>query len=514
MNKTSTKSTYTEKWQPYFLLGIIIFLSRYLHSPLMDGSGSYDPSNILLAVQNYDLNFYRPQLPGYPLWVFLIRSLSLIFGDPHSVVRVLSPLFSAIASILFWDLSKNWFSKNLSLLITLLLFTTPLVWYYGTITEIYSIDLLFSILALWLALRVKNGTEALPILFAILGGFRPSSPVLLFPLYCYLWWLYLKSNKLVIGRVIALHFAAFIIILSWFLPMIWDAGGFSAYINLYKTHNPIPQISLFQNVFSITGILWTLILIIVPMSFSLIYSKFKVPCDKLNLLMMVLWFFPPLIFFTFTHFVKGYILLNVAPIFILLGSFVNRSIKNNKYLVILLLIQITYFLFTPYRLPHLDTIISKSNRKFSIPQVWLNRALTNYAFNSKALQSIDKHNKDISKLLKGCPEKFNKKHIWSGPTVPISIRSLQVEYPNRVWLAHLLYEEDSYEIHEDISSRIEKGVKVKLSESLGIERVDFINKYSKDLVDIIAQENDLALYFIPKENSEKFAERYKKIFSR
>lgn len=514
MNKLPMTNNDLKKWLPYILLGSIIFLSRYLLSPITKGSGSYDPSNILLAVQDFNLHFYRPQLPGYPLWVQLIRILSLVFGDPHSIVRVLSPLLSAIASILFLDLSKKWFSKNLSLLITLLLFTSPLVWYYGAMTEIYSVDLLFSILSLWLALRLKHGTLALPFIFAIAGGFRPSSPVLLFPLYIYLWWQYYKSNHPSILKVIILHFIALIVSLGWFIPMVIDAGGLNSYLNLYRTHNPIPHISLIQNIFTITGILWTLILLIIPISFSLIFNKFKVPCEKLNLLILLLWFFPPLIFFTFTHFVKGYILLNIAPVFILLGAFVNRSIKNNKYVLILILIQLIYFLSTPSRLPHLDTIISRSNRNFSIPQVWLNRALTNYAFNKESLLSIDKNNNEILELLEKCPDKYKNREIWSGPTVPMSIRSLQVEYPEKIWLLHLLYEKDSYEIHEGISSRVENGIKNKLLNNIGIERTDFINKYSKDLVKVIAQENNLTLYSIPQNNIDKFSERYSKLFSR
>jgi hypothetical protein len=114
----------------------------------------------------------------------------------------------------------------------------PLLWFYGELPLIYALEGGMTVGLAYAALRMADGP--LPFAwgcaaFALAGGLRPSSLVLLLPLFLLgvwrAWRRGLGWGALAAGAAIAVAGG-----LSWLLPMLAAAGGYSAYQRIGREH--------------------------------------------------------------------------------------------------------------------------------------------------------------------------------------------------------------------------------------------------------------------------------------
>jgi len=227
-----------------FILILFTILSRLL---ILDGRWegySWDAGNFVLAADSYRLEEAKPHLPGYYLYVESIKILSLITGNHFKSMILLSVTYSALAALFLYLIVSKWYTNKESFAITLMILTNPLSWYFGAVSEIYAFDLFFSAAIAYPILSTRL-VLLTPALMAIGCGIRPSSAVLLLPLYVYFWCQYFRKKTVSVKTIIISHMVAVVFLLLWLIPLISSAGGLHNYLQLYHMYNPIENIMHF-----------------------------------------------------------------------------------------------------------------------------------------------------------------------------------------------------------------------------------------------------------------------------
>ena len=155
----------------------------------------------------------------------LIRFVNFFTSSTHLSVIFIQNFFSASGLALLYLLLNHFNDRKTSLLITIFMATNPLVRFYAGTTEIYSLDLLFSVLLVLVGMSRKY-IFILPLIFAVGAGIRQSSALILLHLYFYFWYDFLKITKNY--KLFALsNLAGLAVFFIWFiipLFIVWSLG--------------------------------------------------------------------------------------------------------------------------------------------------------------------------------------------------------------------------------------------------------------------------------------------------
>jgi hypothetical protein len=195
------------------------FRSRYLYD--------LDSVNFALGVGRFDPRTHQPHPPGYFLYVCLGRLVNLLVHDAN-LALVLVSIAAGIASVVFiYLLALDWFGERAAIFAGLLFLFSPLAWFHGTVALTYGVEAFFSALLGYLCWQIDRGKAnfILPtaILLGISAGVRPSSLLLLAPLFLY------SLRTAAVKKMLLGITALGLTLIAWFLPMIWASGGFDAY---------------------------------------------------------------------------------------------------------------------------------------------------------------------------------------------------------------------------------------------------------------------------------------------
>lgn len=510
------------------MLGCATVLSRLLIFPGGDSGFSYDDGNFALAARSFSLVDTRPHLPGYYLHVQLIRAVDMASGTPFSAMALLAVCYSGLAAILLYKLLRKWGDSRDAALGTLLVVSNPLVWFYGCVPEIYAFDLFFSVALVYAGLSPR-AIYGLPLLAALGGGIRPSSPVLLLPLYGYLWFRFKPDPRFSWKGFLLAHLVGLVALLTWLLPMLNSAGGLSEYLRLYKTHNPVLKISFLQNGFQLSSytVFLTPPFIITAAWLTVNYfrrggGRLKVgpvsACDRTFIHIVLWWVIPPLLFFIIYHYSKGYFMLCAAGMLLIILPLLRRKSFGKPVLTAIIVGQILLFLLLPYRRPDVAVYMGPETRRLSLAQVWLQRTLSHYLMARMHLDAlkefskvvgdiIDRRNSDPSPLLQ-------RPYLMLDPTCPVSVRALQAKYPGVTFAVLLLRQSNVYALHRDLSSADQTGVADMLSSAIILGRSDFVDNYLKDFSLDQQSLGTWTCYGFEKRQAQEAARRLDSLFVR
>ncbi|MGA9292360.1 MAG: hypothetical protein WCE54_15070 [Ignavibacteriaceae bacterium] len=487
---------------------------------------STDPANFILAVKSYNLTEDQPHLPGYYLHIQLIKLVKILTGNTHTAMLILSILYSSLSAGFLFLLFRYWFDIKISLLLTLLVITNPMVWYYGCTTEIYSFDLFFSVVLAWLGLN-PVGIYFTPLFLGLFSGVRPSSGILILGLYLFLWYKYFKSGSFSIKKAILSHLGGLAGFLFWLIPLLNAAGGLRKYLALYSTNSPLPEISILQNWYTILSyavfISFPFIALII---FLLVHSlknrnvkesgenqeKILVPKDFLYL--MLSWSVPPLLFFFFYYYAKGYLLLCIVPVLSIIIVFIHKRKAFLGNLLLIIIIQSAFFCLWPYKQPETRLFFSPNARHLSLSKVWLERTCSVYLMAQSHIRSMEKSEDEIGRLisyLSRSTHNLKDKLIFIDPTVSIRARALQAEYPELKFGAISLTGTDEYKIYNNTEVFTRKGLDKMFKEAFILSRSGFAVKYIKDIIPI-RNSGQYLLYRIQPEESGMLANVYSSLF--
>ena len=225
-----------------------------------------------------------------------------------------------------------WFAAALSIF-------NPLLWFYGELPLIYALEGGITVVLAWAALRMEEGTRPFLTacaLFALAGGVRQSTLILLSPLFLVGVWRTWRRGRLTAGLFLGGAALGAVLVAAWLVPLCVAAGGYRTYQRISSEHFKVllPQTSILygagwgalaHNVEVLTK--WALQGLF-PGAVALLALWIVTPGGirpGLRLLaarlpFLVAWSLPPMLFFALFHITKaGYTLVHLPALLTILA---------------------------------------------------------------------------------------------------------------------------------------------------------------------------------------------------
>jgi hypothetical protein len=228
------------------------------------------------------------------------------------------------------------------------------------------------------------------------------------------------------------------------------------------------------------------------------------------------WTWPSLIFFIFVHYSKGYILINIVPVFIL-SILLLKDTRLRKLISVAAIIgQVLYFCFIPYRNPNPQIYFSPVHRQLSPLQVWFERTTSEYFMGKEHIVALQDCHDFIAEIAENIVMLVgNKQYLYFDPTVIVSPRAMQAHYPKLKITKYLSSSLDHYGYHHQLSQEARSGFTSMLTESMIISRLDFIEAYLSDIkIEFFKKDKNWGIFFVNEEETPKLAARYNQLFGR
>jgi hypothetical protein len=249
----------------------------------------HDSVQFALGVEKYDLAAHHPHPPGYPLYIAVLKLLAMLGVDSLHGMVALSILAAALGAGLIVPLTARLASaaaergvraagraglandasvaSNAGLasaagfasaagvaggerrrlaagavragaLAAALYVFNPLLWFYGELPLVYAVEGGMTVGLAYAALRMADGRGpflAACAAFALAGGVRPSTLVLLLPLFLlgawHAWRCGATAGTMAAGAALGAAVG-----LAWLAPLLAAAGGLAAYRRIGSEH--------------------------------------------------------------------------------------------------------------------------------------------------------------------------------------------------------------------------------------------------------------------------------------
>lgn len=324
------------------LAGVVALLIRLPFT--MDRMWDHDSIQFALGVEKYDLLAHHPHPPGYPVWIGVLKVLAALGVDPLHGMVALAILGGAIgagwmvllAGRLAPDAARLRTGSSIGLFAAALYTFNPLLWFYGELPLIYALEGGLTVVLAWAATRMEEGRRSFLLacgLFALAGGLRQSTMVLLAPLFLFGVWRTWRRGRLTPGLFFGGAALGAAVVLAWLIPLCVEAGGYGAYRRISGEHFSVllPQTSivygagwgaLAHNVEVLTK--WAL-QGLVPGAVALLVLWITAPGRIIpglralatRLPWVLAWAGPPILFFALFHVTKaGYTLVHLPALLI------------------------------------------------------------------------------------------------------------------------------------------------------------------------------------------------------
>lgn len=344
------------------LIGIasrLPFQSHILHH--------WDSVNFALALTHFDVRLHQPHPPGtFVLYIFSGRLFNLFVDDGNSSLVWVSMIATGFAAVAIFLLASAWTDRRQAIVVSLLMLTSPLVWFQGEVALSYMPEFFWSLLIVCACLRARQtGSRWLfvsALLIGLAGGIRPNTPFFLFPLWLFVLISGLRAKAYSVKDTL-IGFALIAVgVLIWAIPMISMSGGIVAY---WETLNWWRRQHIESSATS-QGITLRLIRLAVFISYALgaallpvvwVFLKdWRTLKEKLlqdwRAQALAVWVLPGLIYFLFVHLQQSGHTFTIMPAVILLAGF---SIIRLGHLL---------SKYNPYSLIIVTSIVIASNALF------------------------------------------------------------------------------------------------------------------------------------------------------
>jgi hypothetical protein len=311
----------------------------------------HDSVQFALGVEKYDLAAHHPHPPGYPLYIAVLKLLAVLGVDALHGMVALAILGGALgAGCLVLVVGKllspplpdgregdgrgGWGVRPPAWFAAALYTFNPLLWFYSELPLLYALEGGVTVLLAWAALRMEEGRGPFLTacaLFALAGGLRQSTLVLLSPLFLFGLWRTWRRGRLTPALFFSGATLGGGLVLAWLIPLCLAAGGYGAYRQISSEHFKVllPQTSILygaglgalrHNLEVLTK--WTLqgifagavaLLLLWLVTPRRIAPGLRQLATRLPFLLA--WAVPPMLFFALFHITKaGYTLIDLPAL--------------------------------------------------------------------------------------------------------------------------------------------------------------------------------------------------------
>ncbi len=224
---TGTQEPPWAVWKTAALLTALVVASRW---PFRSHAlFSWDSANFAMALDKIDIAMHRPHPPGYLGYIFAGRALRLIFPDANTALvawNVIATVVATLVTAMFaFEVADPERRPLTAVAATAILLTSPLVWFYGEVAEIYPSELLFAALVGLTAARAARGSpRAMYACVAVVGltaAFKVVTAFLMFPVVACAWTQVSPETR---RRSLAMMALAAAIVISVFVIVEPDLG--------------------------------------------------------------------------------------------------------------------------------------------------------------------------------------------------------------------------------------------------------------------------------------------------
>ncbi|MEA2694614.1 MAG: hypothetical protein QOJ16_4001 [Acidobacteriota bacterium] len=303
----------------------------------------HDSIQFALGVERYDLAAHHPHPPGYPLYIGLLKLLAAMGIDSLHGMVAMSILASGLGAALLVLLVARLVSEGngditAGLFAAALYVFNPLLWFYGELPLLYAVEGGLTVAVAWAAWGMGESRRRFLgacALFALVGGLRQSTMVLLGPLFLYGVYRAWRRGRLTWGLFLGGAALGGALVLAWFVPLCLLAGGYGAYRRISAEHfaTLLPQTSILYGAgagalahnltvlakWAIQGVLPGAVAVAVLFIFLATGAPGAVRAG-LRLLgeraaFLAAWALPPMLFFALFHITKaGYTLVHLPAL--------------------------------------------------------------------------------------------------------------------------------------------------------------------------------------------------------
>ncbi len=383
----------------YFALFICIFFTFIVRIPFLPSDIRFN-NDAEIYNRNIERSFfsgdYDVQMPGYISFIYIGRLISLVIPNPITVQHIINMVIMFFVTISFFFLIKEFHKTNLEAAILTIIFTSNPILLLGSITGGNRIFLcLGSIVLLFYSIKIyihKNYGKILLYSFfwGIFSGLRQDMSFYFFPLYFFLL-AASKEVKIIVSSLLIFFGTC----LTWFIPLMAEYGGLSAYLSSMQSAEAVYSTSIIFSGISLSPILnifrifiYMINAFILLIILFIIGKKYSLQSyDRRDLMLLSLAFFPALLFQLLVHNGNYVQLASYAvPLFIFLVY--HFSLKSLKKLVLSSII-IMLFLFQFYGMKMFDS-------NFTFPKKLTNVLWLQYTYDgvksgkTLTLRSIEK----------------------------------------------------------------------------------------------------------------------------
>jgi hypothetical protein len=157
---------------PILCVGVVLLSRWWTRSNYLFG---WDSVNFALAMDRWDLSIHQPHPPGYIAYVALARVARWLGADQNLSLQLVSMGATGLALWVWWRLARRvGVSRAAAVGGAGLLATSPLLWLYSSVAEVYALDMLATLVVVSAATddeatrHVARTKLALAFLFAAL----------------------------------------------------------------------------------------------------------------------------------------------------------------------------------------------------------------------------------------------------------------------------------------------------------------------------------------------------------
>jgi hypothetical protein len=280
-------------------------------------------------------------------------------------------------------------------------------------------------------------------------------------------------------------------------------------LNLVKSQNPVPKIDVIKNVYQmfIMGFWLFFPALLLWLYLKIKKLKFALP-DDLKWV-MVLWLLPAVLVFVFIHYTRGYWLIAAGGLYVLTAA-LSQFKAARILIVVLLLFQILYFLFMPYKLNRADIFFVPQQRSISAVETQIDRLLS---LNALTLSNIRQGNRMFAAMKKQIST-GGYKYFLIDKSVPYYARGLQAEFPSNLFAEINPLRQDGWFLYSDMRQYNLNGRKNMLDSALIVGIVPFVNLIDTNVIIKKHQEAGLVFYKVSDKNSAVLDSIYNKYFQK